>query len=555
MINKLVQKYSTPYVNLLYCEPVLFIGTKSYSFEIGLECSDKMISISLVNNASYQNQIIYNMISSYHSKPTTKLNSLVKLLVNIAQNPTHYCSSCGKILEFQTDEFSTCGYPNCQYSFEELFIGNPITQRFEEQPEMVMFLIESAFMTITSPNGPSRFDPFPSHFLLDQGKKMLFKRGNVHSNSKLGQYKNFDLLKKIVGEFPVAKLETCIKESSNDNDLRKLIGDDAYRLVRFIITTCVIYLKQNTDVSNSKLKLYEVIYPMDKVSFPQTKTFLFHGSHITNWYSIMRNGLKNCSKSALMQHGAVYGDGIYLSDSYKFAAGYSSYDNKTAVGVFEIGTSDVGQFNKTTNIFVIQDENLLLLRYIILCSGVDSASEYIIKKYFGLTIQEEKKHISRVIFSKGARRLHREYKKILKNDCGLEVVADTDDLYKWTVFVKSFPPDCAVYQDMQKYGIKQLQVEITFPYDFPFGPPFVRIVSPRFQRLTGHVTTFGALCMEILTSNNWVSTCSIESLIVTIISEIVEGDGRLDPTNYAIPYDEKEAKESFFRVSRSHGWL
>ena len=97
--------------------------------------------------------------------------------------------------------------------------------------------------------------------------------------------------------------------------------------------------------------------------------------------------------------------------------------------------------------------------------------------------------------------------------------------------------------------------QVYVPPEYPYAPPFVRVVYPRFQRLTGHVTSFGALCMEILTEKNWVATCSIESLIVIIVSEIVEGGGRLDPVNYRVPYEEKEARESFLRVSSSHGWL
>ncbi|KAK7877517.1 hypothetical protein WMY93_031763 [Mugilogobius chulae] len=52
-------------------------------------------------------------------------------------------------------------------------------------------------------------------------------------------------------------------------------------------------------------------------------TFAFHGSHIENWHSILRNGLVNASYTKLQLHGAAYGKGIYLSPSSGISFGYS----------------------------------------------------------------------------------------------------------------------------------------------------------------------------------------------------------------------------------------
>lgn len=41
--------------------------------------------------------------------------------------------------------------------------------------------------------------------------------------------------------------------------------------------------------------------------------FAFHGSRVENWYSILRNGLRNASGTKLQLNGAAYGNGIYLS--------------------------------------------------------------------------------------------------------------------------------------------------------------------------------------------------------------------------------------------------
>lgn len=46
-----------------------------------------------------------------------------------------------------------------------------------------------------------------------------------------------------------------------------------------------------------------------------------------NWYSILRNGLRNLSNSTLMTAGAVYGSGIYASSQYQTSYGYTARYN------------------------------------------------------------------------------------------------------------------------------------------------------------------------------------------------------------------------------------
>ena len=51
-------------------------------------------------------------------------------------------------------------------------------------------------------------------------------------------------------------------------------------------------------------------------------------------------------------------------------------------------------------------------------------------------------------------------------------------------------------------------------------------MTPRFKRQTGFVMN-GALCMELLTKDGWNPVNDIESVIVSIRSLLVVGDGRL----------------------------
>jgi len=114
-------------------------------------------------------------------------------------------------------------------------------------------------------------------------------------------------------------------------------------------------------------------------------------------------------------------------------------------------------------------------------------------------------------------------------------------------------------KDMKEFKKKTKQefilLELRFSKDYPFAPPFVRVVSPRFAFRTGHVTVGGSICMELLTNSGWNSTNDIESILIQIRAEMTGGGARLDAgmdNNYA--YSESEAWDAFYRAARTHGW-
>jgi len=127
-----------------------------------------------------------------------------------------------------------------------------------------------------------------------------------------------------------------------------------------------------------------------------------------------------------------------------------------------------------------------------------------------------------------------------------------DDLIKaWEVYK---PGDHAK-------GVAGVWMQITFPQDFPTNPPFVRVVYPRFKRQTGHITTGGSICTELLTNSKsghgWDPKTKVEPLLVIIRQQLVEGkaevylNGKLSGTDYG----EAEARKAFQRVAQQHGWM
>jgi len=102
----------------------------------------------------------------------------------------------------------------------------------------------------------------------------------------------------------------------------------------------------------------------------------------------------------------------------------------------------------------------------------------------------------------------------------------------------------------KEVGIK---LSVSFPKNFPNAPPFIRIVYPRFQQYTGHITIGGSVCVQDLTTKGWNPDNSIGSFLVMIRNLIIDG-GALVNEEWYEEYTEQEAKMAFIRVARLHGW-
>ncbi|GAA5978067.1 hypothetical protein JCM5350_007386 [Sporobolomyces pararoseus] len=138
-----------------------------------------------------------------------------------------------------------------------------------------------------------------------------------------------------------------------------------------------------------------------------------------------------------------------------------------------------------------------------------------------------------------------------------------DNLFTWIVElpVESFDQELPLVKDMKAKQVKSLLMEIRFGDSFPFSPPFFRVVHPRFLPFIhgggGHVTGGGSICMDLLTSDNWLSSYSVGAVLLQIrmaISNLEPRPARLDPGNWNIPYSMEEAVAGFKRAAATHNW-
>lgn len=102
-------------------------------------------------------------------------------------------------------------------------------------------------------------------------------------------------------------------------------------------------------------------------------------------------------------------------------------------------------------------------------------------------------------------RLMKELREVYKSDSykrGIFTVELVDDsLYEWYVKLSIVDPESPLCTDLMqlkdKGGKDHIMLHISYKDNYPFAPPFVRIVYPVLTG--GYVLNGGAICMELLT--------------------------------------------------------
>ena len=140
---------------------------------------------------------------------------------------------------------------------------------------------------------------------------------------------------------------------------------------------------------------------------------------------------------------------------------------------------------------------------------------------------------------------------------------EMENVYQWIVEMHSFEASLPLAKDMKKAGLTSIVLELRFTNQFPFSPPFVRIIRPRFLPFLagggGHVTAGGALCMELLTNNGWLLTTSMENVLLQVRMAMSSTDphpARLQGSGLhgGQAYGVGEAIDAYKRACHAHGW-
>ncbi|XP_028820438.1 ubiquitin-conjugating enzyme E2Q-like protein 1 isoform X1 [Denticeps clupeoides] len=157
------------------------------------------------------------------------------------------------------------------------------------------------------------------------------------------------------------------------------------------------------------------------------------------------------------------------------------------------------------------------------------------------------------------RRLMKELQEIRRlGDNFISVELADDNLFEWNVKLHQVDKDSALWQDMRETGTECILLNVAFPDNFPFSPPFMRVLTPRLEN--GYVLDGGAICMELLTPRGWSSAYTVEAVMRQFAASLVKGQGRIcrKAGKSKKAFSRKEAEATFKSLVKTHekyGWV
>jgi len=334
--------------------------------------------------------------------------------------------------------------------------------------------------------------------------------------------------------------------------------------------------EQQLDIALKGCKVFKVTNGKANYDMFEGKDYLCHGSVISNWYSIFANGLQvGNAETGTLLNGAAYGKGVYLASDASLSLQYCkshrvNNDNDSfnsehyILCMFQV-LKPYETYKKTSIIYVVPNSNEVVIQYLFL---IDSTADhnkilnYIRTKYNNDKIKEEETTTLELISKMQHPRLKKELTDLMQNDpvkTSLYITTYLNTPSNINVLdidynIQNIPSDNILYKQLLDKKIDNIKLQISIPKRYPFEPPFVRVVYPRFKFRTGHITLGGSICMEVLSNKGWMPAMNIHNLLLQIKLLIINGDAQLDDTNWNKEYTLSEAKTAFKRMSIAHGW-
>ncbi len=210
-----------------------------------------------------------------------------------------------------------------------------------------------------------------------------------------------------------------------NNDLHDLSNHEELR--NSILNIDLGIVKHGISSIHESIIEYEFKYPMlDELKRNiryKKRWYLFHGSPIGNWHSILRTGIKNMSGTRFMTTGNAHGSGVYLAEDIRTAYGYGGNGSNHCVAVVEILVNPA-PYNKGW-CYVIPDDTILFPRYLLQIKKIPKFDGKEILMYY------KKLRESMINTDDMLSRIEKEKDKIIKE--GYFICDDDEDSKIWHV--------------------------------------------------------------------------------------------------------------------------
>ncbi|KAB1257357.1 Poly [ADP-ribose] polymerase 6 [Camelus dromedarius] len=239
--------------------------------------------------------------------PTLEYGFLVQIMKYAEQRiPTlnEYCVVCDEQHVFQNGSMlkpAVCTRELCVFSFYTLGVMSGAAEEVATGAEVVDLLVAMCRAALESPRKSIIFEPYPSvvdptdpKTLAFNPKKKNYERlqkalDSVMSIREMTQGSYLEIKKQMDKLDPLAHplLQWYGIISSNRSHIVKL---PLSRQLKFMHTSHQFLLLSSPPAKEARFRTAKKLYG---------STFAFHGSHIENWHSILRNGLVNASYTKL----------------------------------------------------------------------------------------------------------------------------------------------------------------------------------------------------------------------------------------------------------------
>uniref|UniRef100_A0A6G1SDP0 Ubiquitin-conjugating enzyme E2 Q2 n=1 Tax=Aceria tosichella TaxID=561515 RepID=A0A6G1SDP0_9ACAR len=161
-----------------------------------------------------------------------------------------------------------------------------------------------------------------------------------------------------------------------------------------------------------------------------------------------------------------------------------------------------------------------------------------------------------------SKRLMKEFKDVQESDSvrnGVFTAELVDDnIFEWHVKLYKVGPDSrlnyTLMESKRNGGVDHIKLQIKYSDDYPFSPPFVRVVYPYLAGVAMYGN--GVICSQLLTEEGWASSYTIEPLILQLSATLCEGNAFVDLRYAELRFTYEEARESFEALSKkgSEDW-
>ncbi len=496
-MDYIVNCHNTSYTSLFYIEDniVCYDG-----FKIKYELNNTDYNLTPIDHIAFHMLRIANIGTNKFTDLNQKIyeikkNNLVKFIKkinNIVSTGYHnYCTSCCSVVKKTTkNTINYCdNYEECITNWYYTPTDDLIYNTYKNDNKKLMFLVNLTIGGLFFKYAGDVYNPLP----------------------KIKNCLTIESIKNAVPTSTILNESNKFDDCTNEYELFLKCTQHEYSFYKNAMLSnhfSILPVNINDGIKDD-VTIFSINYDAEKENEYANKasSYLFHGSSLPCWYSIVKNGIKNMSGTKFQACGAAYGNGIYLSDSYNFSLGYSRNNQIEGfhvesqiqvVAVFQIFT-DIEKIKKTTNIFVLENEKQILLRNLIVTNSSNhlsvSKSIKFIDAYFNVTNtkkhEDNKVKINMIKF----KRLNNEH-EILKNNNKYEI----DTIYSnseaiWNVKIKNN---------------KNINIKFIFS-NYPISVPVVYI-----QKLDNTINNNVKLDIPILSPITWNLQNNIKNILENI---------------------------------------